>query len=133
MGRVYQFLAWPEWRVPLGKPRFFLKNHRLELPNVPLPRPEELAHRRSIEELPFIHYELEYHREEWDKPAWRPFCHSCFFRFLLSFRPPYESPPDEVSASAIRDLGREVIRSFVKLATEPARCRSLCFFQHAMI
>ncbi len=127
-GRVYEFLSWPEWGVPLGKPRFILKNHRLELPNVPLPRPEELAHKRSIEELPFIHYEADYHREEWDKPAWRPFYHSYLFRFLLSFRPPYENPPAEVSDSAIKDLGRELIRSFVELATEAGSMPIIVFF-----
>ena len=128
MGRVYEFLSWPEWGVPLGKPRFILKNHRLELPNVPLPRPEELVHKRSIEELPFIHYEANYHREEWDKPAWRPFYHSYLFRFLLSVHPPDDNPPEEASGPAIKDLGRELIHSFIEDATEAGSMPIIVFF-----
>ena len=118
-GRVYEFLSWPEWLVPFAKPRLILKNHHLELLNVPLSRPEELASKRSLRGLPFIDWEANYDSTEWDRPDWRPFYHSYLFRFLISYDPPSEKPRrEEDTSAAVEELSVEIFRSFVRLAQE---------------
>ncbi len=112
---VYSFLTFPEASVPFATPRFTLKDHTLTLLNVPLPKPEEIFSARSIHELPFVQWDPQYVRMEWDRPFWYVPTRSYLFRWLATWYPLREEEPSPaVSNPTLRLIAREIFRSFVK-------------------
>jgi len=111
---VYAFLLFPHGTMPFPKPRFVLANGQLSIFNNPLPEPEDLFAKASIQELPFITYDRRYNEGEWDRPRWRFLYHFYLFRFLISWYALWESPRGEVSDQAMKSLNQEIFASFLR-------------------
>jgi hypothetical protein len=111
---VYGFLLFPHGTMPFPKPRFVLAGGQLSIFNNPLPEPEDLFAKSSIQELPFITYDRRYDEREWDRPRWRFLYHFYLFRFLISWYALWESPRGEVSDQAMKSLNQEILRSFLQ-------------------
>jgi hypothetical protein len=114
---VYAFLLFPDADMPWAKPRFVLKDGQLALLNVPTPSPEEIFSASSIRDLPFITYDRFYFSSEWDREYWKLFNFSYLFRFIVSWYPVWETQRSQVSDETLQTLNRELLRSFVRLAS----------------
>jgi hypothetical protein len=111
---LYGSLLFPNGTVPFPKPRFVLEGGRLSIVNDPLPEPDDVFAKVSIQELPFITYDRQYNKGEWDRPSWRPLYHSYLFRFLISWHALWEWPRGKVSDQAMKAINQELFESFLR-------------------
>ncbi len=111
---VYSFLNWGEFLW--AKPRFVSVGEQFSIVNAPLPRPEEIFSKRSIEELPFIGYDRAYRVTEWDRQNWRYFHSSYLFRLLVSWYPRWEKEDERFTDRAMKSLNTAIFRSFSQAA-----------------
>gem|GEM_PF-498652 len=125
---VYPLLMWPGTGVPGAKPRFVLKEKQLVALNIPPLTAEEIVSRGSIRDLPFVEHDRNFHSTEWERPHWRYFHLSYLFRFLISWYPPWDGPREHVSDAAMEALARELLHSFVQLATAAGSIPIVVFF-----
>ena len=129
---VYRFLSSRGSGIPWAKPRFVLKDQRPLQVNVPLPEPKEIFSAKSIEDLPYINYELNYRPTEWDhRPYWRLAHSSYLFRFLISLYPLWDMPREEVSDEAMESINRVFFRSFIQQASSEGSIPILVYFPSA--
>ena len=125
---VYSFLTFPTSFAPYALPRFVMKDQQLVLLNTPLPLPIQIFSARTIQDLPYVQYDLEYVKEEWDRPYWQVPAKSYLFRWLTTWLPlPGEARP-EVSDDAKRTISREIFRAFVKQVTDDGAIPLLVYF-----
>jgi hypothetical protein len=122
---VYPFVSFPEWEYPVEKPRFVVRDGKLELPNVPVIAPERILELRSVTDLPFIELDRGYEPRDWE---WRPYYYSRLVRFLLSrFRPP-PNPVGQTSDAAMTEVNAALIASFVELAKKEGSSPLVVYF-----
>lgn len=62
---LYHPLSSEWWDFPFSKPRFILRDGKLQTINVPPLTPQDLFSRRSIAEVPFLEYDRSYKPDEW--------------------------------------------------------------------
>src|SRR5262249_43884910 len=122
---VYTFVSFPEWEFPFAKPRFVVRGGQLATLNVPLPLPDVIFSKDSIEDLPFIEYDMGYNRTDWQ---WHYYHLSHLARFVVSRWPRWEAPTGEVSDAAMLSINSEILRSFVKLATAEGSTPVIVYF-----
>lgn len=99
------------WRGFLVKPRFTVKNGKLELVNVPLPTTHEVLNVEKISQLPFIDYDLGYGTIHWN---WR-FEHApLFLRFLTSLSPPWSFVDHRKLEETTQELNSRIFTKLIK-------------------
>ena len=109
----YGFLTFPDGRFPFLKPRFNLKNDRLEVINRPLPSPQQVFASPSIHDLPFITHDIDYAPTEWDRPGWEVVTQSYLFRVLYTCLHPWDQRNRlETSASETTRLNTALLHKF---------------------
>jgi hypothetical protein len=118
------------WEFPFAKPRFILRENGVFLANTPLPSPDTIFASRSITDLPYLQYEPGYRANEWE---WHPFHRSFLVRWLFSRFPAAHEQTTDVSEETLICINRDILLSFVKLATMKGARRSWCIFLAAAI
>ena len=109
---VYHPLSSEWFDFPFAKPRFVLRDRKLEILNAPVLTPQELFSRRSIAEEPFLEYDRGYRPEVWQPTVlhW-----SYLARAVMSLFPPLgqiERP--EISDAALISTNGAILRTFVQ-------------------
>jgi len=122
---VYGFLTFPGAEIPFPKPRFILKGQKLSLLNLPLPTPESIFAKQSINELPFVEYDGSFQRTEWESHFYH---YSYSVRFLLSKYPRWPLPQPTVTDGALKSVNGEIFRAFVRLAHERGSTPIVVYF-----
>jgi GDSL-like lipase/acylhydrolase family protein len=112
---AYGFLCFPGGEIPFAKPRFVIEGKTLKALNVPLPEPEWIFTRESIDQIPFVEYDGSFESNDWD---WGFYDRSYAVRFLLSRLPRWPTARPVVSDMMLRTINGELLRSFVKLAED---------------
>jgi hypothetical protein len=111
------FLLFGEGEWPFMRPRFVLiQGGKLNIVNQPLPKAEAIFMLPSIDDVPFIEYDRNYKRTEWDRPRWRYLHRSYLLRFLTSLYPLHEKDRPFVSFVSNADmlaLNQSLLTSFV--------------------
>jgi hypothetical protein len=72
---------------------------------------------RRIRDLPYITYDWFYASAEWDREYWKLVHFSYLVRVSVSWYPVSESRGSQVSDETFQALNRELLRSFVRLAS----------------
>ena len=123
---VYGFLCHGAMsQMPFPKPRFVLREDRLAALNLPLPTPESLFAKPSIQDLPFIEYDWSFDPVEWE---WRFYHHADSIRLLLSRYRRWPVPRPAVSDEALESVNGEIVRAFVRLAREHGSVPIVVYF-----
>lgn len=125
---VYAFLTFPTSYSPYATPRFVMREQQLGLLNTPLPTPAQIFSAPSIHDLPYVQYDRNYIRGEWDRPYWRLLHRSYLFRWLTSWFPLREEVRPEVSEDAKKTISREIFRTFVKQVRDDGAIPLLVYF-----
>ncbi|UVT16055.1 MAG: hypothetical protein H8K04_00360 [Nitrospira sp.] len=99
------------WDFPFSKPRFVLRDGKLQTLNVPPLTPQELFSRRSIAEVPFLEYDRGYRPAEWQPSVlhW-----SYLARAVMTLFPPGTIEGPEVSDAALISVNGAILRTFVQ-------------------
>ncbi|MBL8201886.1 MAG: hypothetical protein JNK40_13035 [Chromatiales bacterium] len=105
---VYTFLK-GSWGLPLSKPRYVLRDGRLELVNSPTLAGEALFGRSSVFDLPYLDYEIEFVAERWRR---HPLHASYLLRLLNGMFPGWPARGSLVSDDAIVALSTRIIQDF---------------------
>jgi hypothetical protein len=71
--------------IPWAQPRFELKDHELNVINVPLPPLEAIMSAGTMSDLPFIEYDWFYVPGGWELPRWRYMYVSYLFRAYITW------------------------------------------------
>lgn len=118
---VYPFLAVPQWDWPFSKPRFIIRDGQLTTINVPTIAPSEIFAYSSPSDLPFLHHQAGYKRNEWEAGT----AHfSYLFRLFLTMYPEWKADyvPDTLS------VNKWILQSFVRSATEAGSIPIVIYF-----
>ena len=108
----YGFLIFEKGGLP--KPRFVLdQGGTLNIVNQPLPKVEDIFLLPYIHDVPFIEYDQQYKRTDWDRPQWCYVHRSYFLRFLISIYPFSEKDRPFVSDADMRALNSSLLNAFV--------------------
>ena len=107
---VYGFLCFPGAEIPFPKPRFVVADSGLRQLNAPLPTPESISAQQSIEELPFIKYDVAYDPVEWETHFYD---HAYTIRVPLSIFRRWPAREPVVSDSAMRRVNAALIKAFL--------------------
>jgi hypothetical protein len=110
---VYPFIDWPEWDMPFSKPRLIRDKGVLRPLNVPSLPPPEVFGRRSIDQLPFLEFDVGYRRHEWE---WGIFDALLGKRWLFSFFPRWVERNPNVSDEELIEVNRAILLEFMSLA-----------------
>jgi hypothetical protein len=110
---VYSFISFPQWDFPFAKPRFSMDSGLVELLNRPLPRPDTLFAKKSIQDLPYIEYDPGYHEQEW---TWHPYHHSMLIRVLLSRFWPQAESNLKASPDIVKQINGSLMLKFMSAA-----------------
>lgn len=117
---VYGFMCFAFGEIPFPKPRFVSEPSGLRQINAPLPSPESLFARRSIEDIPFIDYDVSYVPFEWRRYLYH---RSYLARFILARFPRWPKERPQTDGEERRAVNAAVLREFIRLAraqgTEP--------------
>jgi len=125
---VYAFLTFPTSYSPYATPRFVIRDQQLALLNTPLPTPVQIFSARSIHDLPYVQYDRNYIRGEWDRPYWSPLLQSYLFKWLASWFPLREEVRPEVSEDAKRAISSAIFQAFVKQVSDDGAIPLLVYF-----
>ncbi len=118
---VYPFLAVPQWDWPFSKPRFIGRDSGLTAINVPTMAPSEIFAYSSPSDLPFLHHQTSYKRNEWEAGT---------LHFLYLFRL-FSTMYPEWKADYLADtlsVNKSILQSFVRSATEAGSTPILIYF-----
>ncbi|HMU30299.1 MAG TPA: SGNH/GDSL hydrolase family protein [Nitrospira sp.] len=108
-GLVYYLIGFQGGRVPGAKPRLSVVGEEPFALNLPLPSPERIYSTSSIEDLPFVDFDIAYRPADW---KWHLYQYSYLLRFAVSWNPtslwsPYELAPD------VERVDKAILKSFV--------------------
>lgn len=108
---LYHPLSSEWWDFPFSKPRFILRDGKLQPLNVPPLPPQDLFSRRSIEEVPFLEYDRSYKPAEWQPNVlhW-----SYLARAVMTLFPPGGIDRPEVSDATLISVNGAILRTFVQ-------------------
>ena len=110
---VYPFIDWPEWDMPFSKPRLIRDKGALRTLNVPTLPPPAMFGRRSIDELPFLEFDVGYRRHEWE---WGVSDAALVKRWLFGFFPRWVERNTHVSDEELIAVNRAILLEFMGLA-----------------
>lgn len=118
---VYPFLAVPQWDWPFSKPRFIMREGALTAINVPTMAPREIFTYNSPSDLPSLHHQPGYKRNEWEASTLHV---SYLFRLFSTMYPAWKADylADTLSVNKL------ILQEFVRRATEAGSTPILIYF-----
>ncbi len=118
---VYPFLAVPHWDWPFSKPRFIVRDGTLTTINVPALSPSEIFSRNSPSELPFLHDQSGYRRNEWEPGLFH-------FSYLVRLFSTLHTELKMDHSADTRSINKSIIQAFIRSATESGSLPILIYF-----
>ncbi|MFO0778615.1 MAG: hypothetical protein U0223_13580 [Nitrospira sp.] len=118
---VYPFLAVPQWDWPFSKPRFIVRDGELTVINVPTIAPSEIFAYSSPSDLPSLHHQPGYKRNDWETSALHL---SYLFRLFSTMYPEWKADYSTDTLS----INKSILQSFVRSATESGSIPILIYF-----
>ena len=118
---VYPFLAVPQWDWPFSKPRFIVRDGELTALNVPTMAPREIFAYSSPSDLPSLHHQPGYKRNEWEAG---PLHFLYLFRLFSTIYPEWKAEYVTDTLS----INKLILQDFVRSATEAGSTPILIYF-----
>jgi hypothetical protein len=110
---VYTFLNFPDWGLPLSKPRFVVRDGVLAALNLPPLAPEAIFSKASVFDLPLLEHDPGFNPTDWE-PWFLDFSYAA--RLLRSRFPRWPAHRPTVSTEAYLAVNAALLQGFVESA-----------------